>query len=68
MTAFIYPYGPGTMKRRWEEEKGVYLEVSEVIFLVKRSRLKTERVDYVVDLHGAVLEGLSLFIGRGVCA
>jgi hypothetical protein len=44
----------------------VALEVAQVGFLVERSRLETERVDNVVDLLGAFLEGLLGLLGGSV--
>ena len=48
----------------------VALEVGEVGLLVERRRLEAERVDDVVDLLGAVLDGLLLLLGGrvGACA
>lgn len=44
----------------------VPLEVAEVLLLVERGLLETERMHNVDDLLSAVLEGLGLLLGRGV--
>lgn len=47
----------------------MYLDMGEVTFLIELADLlKTERVDYVVYLLGAVLEGLILLFSGGVGA
>ena len=45
-----------------------YLEIGQEALLVEPGRLKTERVDDVVDLRRTVLECLITLLGRGVGA